>query len=422
MCSKLNLFVLMIGFVSGLGTILPAQTLTLQECLQRAQKNSFRLKAEEERSQVALKRYYQERAQSLPQIYGDLAHEQRYLKPYHFEQQWALVRGEWALGAYLLKTARAAHQNMLMVKAEKEQTRLALIRRVSLAYGMILQKQTRNSLLKKRLELLQAHLTVAKALWQAGTRTQLDVLQTKNELSLLQEKIAVLDMEKATLEQELIKLIEWRESAKPRLVPMNAAAVASTPVPKIDPAILALNPILQALNFQIKEQQMRRREATAERLPRFQASGGYFVDRDPTGDGSYWVWTAGFSVPLFRWGAISLQRQEVEAVVRSLTSQKKEVERELFIRASQIRERLSHLKEILVQQNRRLKTTENAFHFAEMSYQAGLITNLDYLSAQQQFTETQIAIQETQLEYVMNLVDFYVMTNQVEKIEEMGHG
>ncbi|NOX86422.1 MAG: TolC family protein [Chlorobi bacterium] len=67
-------------------------------------------------------------------------------------------------------------------------------------------------------------------------------------------------------------------------------------------------------------------------------------------------------------------------------------------------------------QTERKSITEKAVSFAEVNYKAGISTNLDYLSAQQRLTNTQLAIEETRLKYTMNLIEFYVTTNQVDKI------
>ena len=80
---------------------------------------------------------------------------------------------------------------------------------------------------------------------------------------------------------------------------------------------------------------------------------------------------------------------------------------------------MTKLKDVIQLQNQRLSTTENAYKIAEANYQAGLMTNLEYLSAQQQLNETRIAIQETQLAYVSELVQYYIITNQPDKIAEL---
>ena len=396
-----------------------ASSLTLKDCLQRAQQNSYRLKADEQRIESAQQNFYFDKSRTRPQISGELAGEQRLFDQYSFNQVVALVHADWSLGDFLLKTARAAQQDVLMAKAEKEQIRLQTSRRAALLYMSSLQKQTQADLLKNRLDLLQAHHNVAQALWQAGTRTQLDVLQTESEMSQIQEQMARLDIERQNLLQELGRLMDVQKTESLQLGAIETATICTQPAPTLAAGMLRSNPIMMALNYQIKAQQIRTRAVRAQQLPHVHVAGGYFADSDPTGDGNYYQMNAGIDLPLFRWGQTKFQRQESRALTQSLQLQQKDVERELIIHIEQTIKTLDKLKNVLDLQNNRLNTTQKAFQFAEANYQAGLITNLDYLSAQQQLTETQMAIQKTQLEYVMNLIEFYVTTNQVEKIEEL---
>jgi len=396
-------------------------TLTFKDCLQRAQQSSYRLKADEQKVNAAQKSYQFDRSQTLPQLSGELTREQRHLQPYSFHQQLTLIHSDWSLGDFFLKTARATQREAMMVRALKEQTRLEVIRRAALLYVNILQKQTQTDLLQKRLDLLEAHYNVAKALWRAGARTQLDVLQTETEKAQLKEQMATIELERDNLLQELARLVNWQDAGALQLQPIDAAEICARPAPKVRSETLQSNPLVQALEFQIKAQRIRTQTVKAQQLPRLHVSGGYMADGDPTGDGNYWQVDAGIELPLFQWGATKFQRQQSQALVRSLESQKKELERELTIHTGQTLARLEKLKSVMSLQNERLQTTEKAFQFAEANYKAGLITNLEYLFAQQQLMETQIAIQETQLEYVMNLIEFYVTTNQVQKIEEIGY-
>lgn len=49
-----------------------------------------------------------------------------------------------------------------------------------------------------------------------------------------------------------------------------------------------------------------------------------------------------------------------------------------------------------------LTTTQKTVNFSEVNYQAGLITNLEFITAQQQLTITRLAIEESRLKYLIN--------------------
>lgn len=56
---------------------------------------------------------------------------------------------------------------------------------------------------------------------------------------------------------------------------------------------------------------------------------------------------------------------------------------------------------------------------ATANYQAGLITNLEYLTAQKELAENELTKQETRLDYLLNLIEIYTLTNQTAKIAQL---
>ena len=56
-----------------------------------------------------------------------------------------------------------------------------------------------------------------------------------------------------------------------------------------------------------------------------------------------------------------------------------------------------------------------------MNYKAGIASNIDFISSQQQLTNTELEVEETRLEYAMNLIEFYITNNQVDQIVAMGY-
>ncbi len=392
--------------------------LTLDECLQRARQNSFALKARERRVDAAHKSYQLERSRALPQISGVLSTEQRLLDPYSFNQTLALARADWALGDLIVKKAQSASFERDAVQSEKEQQELDVVRRTSLLYLGTLYQQKQIEVLQNRLELLRSHRQVAYALWQAGSRTQLDLLQTDSQLSKLQEELASLKANKETLLLELARLLGMQD-AEPELAVLPVDSILQKPTPAFAAADLQRTPLLQSLSFRIQAQHIRIRAVTAQQLPRVYFAGGFMTDRDPTGDGSYWQLNAGVQAPLYRFGASRLQRQQASALLSMLEEQRRDLERELAIRVNRILKKLASLKEIHALQQKRLALNKEAFQIAEANYQAGLATNLDYLAAQEQLAEIHISIRKTQLQYVMNLIEYYATTNQLEKLSAL---
>ena len=390
--------------------------ISLKMCIERAQGSSFLFKSEEYEVDAAQNSYQFELSKTRPQFNIEIASEQRMLKPYHFGQNIALMHIDWALGNFFLKTAQAARQEELIVETEREQSRLDVSLRAAMLYVNIILQETQTNLLKKRLDLLNTHYTVAEALWRMGNRTEIDLLQTEAETVQFKEEIAKLALNRDNLLQELGKLINEKDPQHITLQPFELDSICNQPVPEFMPDLMQHIPMIQRINFQIKAQEFRTSAVKAEQLPYLSMTGGYMRDADPTGDGNYWQLGAGITFPLYQWNASSYKRQASDAHAEALNFKKKEIERDLSIYILQTQQELTKLKEVIQLQQKRIELTEKASDLAEVNYKAGVMTNLEYLSVQQQFTETQIAIYETQLTYIMNLIKFYVMTNQLDKI------
>ncbi len=390
--------------------------LTLEDCIHRAEQNSFRLQSDDYLISATEDQASLTKSQAIPKIGGALAIENRFLQPYYFNQTWASVHADWSLGDFIQKTGRSAMQDIETRKLEKEQNRLDVVGRSISLYISVLQVKKQIEILSVRLGFLQHHRELTLGMWKAGIRTRLDVLQTESEMVKLQEDTARLAIVRRNLRGELARLLGWQNTDNLRLAPLQVAAITESPVPKASLEKLADNPLIASYDSRVKAQQYRTQEITASQIPHVLLGGGYFADGDPTGDGNYWRINAGITIPIYYGHGSVYKKQGSEALVQSLSSQKKEIERELMIHLARVYEKLVNLKGVLDLQNKRQTITGEAVSFAEMNYKAGISTNLDYLLAQQRLTSTQLSIEETRLQYTMNLIEFYVTTNQVDKI------
>jgi len=414
-----------IGFVSWLLLIqVQAQTesvITLSACIDSVQKYSYLLQAGERRVEAAKQNVGISHSYTLPGVTGELSGEGRHLQTYSFGQQWALVHGEWSLGDFIKKTDRVAQQDVVTKQLENEQIRLDGIGRVSSLYMSILQKKNELKLLNNQLSLLRSHLVISHSLWEAGVHSQVDVLQTESEISVLNENITRIEMDHENLREELARIVGFPKGKEFRLAEIQTQLlVQETEVPIIRKEEIISNPALQVLLSKIKTQDLQTQLVNAKQWPHLFLGGGYFSDRDPTGDGNYWQINTGIAFPIYRGGVIKYEKKESEAISYSLQSEMNDVYRELVIHLKQVRDRLQKFKELLSLQKARLQTAGRALSLAEGNYKAGLITNLEYLSLQKQVSSTQLVIEETRLDYIMNLIEFNLSTNQIGKIKKMG--
>ena len=394
---------------------------TIEQCIDSVQEHSYLWQAEKYRTDAAGSELALSHTRLLPYVSGDMGAEGRFLGKYNFGQEWALVHGDWSLGDFIKKTDRIARQRVTTAQLIQEQTRLDAVSRAVSLYMSILQKRKEMELLNTRISLLQDHLVVARSLWNAGIRTRMDVLQTESLISNTQEDKTRIALTIKNLIRELTRITGLSSTDSIKLENINTPAlIEQMQIAGITPELIRQNPLYQVYLSRIETQNLQTKLVTAQQWPHLVAGGGYFADGDPTGDGNYWLLNAGLAFPIYQWGAIRHMKKQSRALSSSLEAELMDLSRELRIHLEKTVNRLTELKGILGIQEGRLKAAEEAYTLARINYKAGLITNLEYLAVQQQVTSTRIAMAQTRLEYVMNLVEYYLTTNQVDEVKKMG--
>ncbi|MHB2148016.1 TolC family protein [Calditrichota bacterium LG25] len=398
-------------------TLLLSQTLSLAECVKQAVQASYQLQASEFRSQSARRDYALKKAGNLPQFFGLLSYEHEQLTPYGFSRQWSLLQADWALGDFLLKTQNIAQKRAFAASQAVEGQRLAVARRTVLLFIKALKQKEVHALLKQRLHNLQLHEKITRALWQSGSKNELDVLQTEAEILKLKEEMEKTLGRRRLLLNELALIIGRSAADSLRQLPLNSAQIANTPLPVFDEERLKNHPLWRMFHFKVEAARLTQKAVRASQLPRLQVSFGFVQDGDPTGDGNYWLASAGIRFPLFQWNRSQIARQKRQMVFKTIRSEQSAALRQLRIEAQRSLTELKKLKRILQLQQQRVKKTEQMVHLARTQYKAGLITNLEFLTIQEQFTASQIALRNTQLDYAAQLAQFYLVTNQPEKLQ-----
>ena len=395
--------------------------LTLEECIRLAEENSFQLQSDDYEISVAERVVSIAESRALPRISSELAMDNRFLQPYYFNQMWASVHADWSLGDVIKKTGRSSLQDLETRKLEKEQHRLGVIGRSTSLYMSILQVNKQIEILGVRVIFLKHHHQVSQGMWMAGLRSELDMLQTESEIARLKEDSAQLAMVQNNLSIELLHLLGRDRGDGLNLASLRLDSLAAESVPSISLQNLANNPILSTFDSRVNAEQLRMDEITAEQIPRISIGSGFVKDDDPTGDGNYFQVGAGVIIPIYSGKTYTYQKEGTKAMMESLVAQRSEAERELLIHLLKIHDKLVNTKSLMELQQHRLDISTRAVDFAEVNYKAGIASNIDFISSQQQLTNTELEVEETRLEYAMNLIEFYITNNQVEQIVAMGY-
>lgn len=392
------------------------EKLTLLDCFEQASEYSYRLESTGQQAIAAQQQTEIQKSMALPEISANVIGNSQHLTPYNFQQAFLLVQADWSLGDFIMKTSMADQNMALAAQARQEQVQLQLMQRLTVLYMTMLQKKAQLNLIRERKNLLNDHLVMTRALWEAGSKTELDLLQTRTEITRQEEQVASLMMDYNNARLELTRLMGKTDTVGFGIKQVHLQNLELQQDGAVLDTLLANHPLIRNIDYQVLAQQERRRNIRAGQLPKVNVQSGYVSDADPTGDGNYWQIMAGIRMPLFRWGRTEYQTQQLKADVRTLQLRKEEILRELNIRVNQILEKLRKYRTIYTKQQTRLDFANQAFHLADVNYEAGLTTNLEYLTVQEQYSETKINLQETMLMYAVNLVEYFVVTGQTEQL------
>ncbi len=415
-------FVFLFSIV-GVSLFAQKQTITLSQCIDSVQAHSYLLQAEIYNTQSASKSVDIRHAGYLPSIIGNVGGEGRFLgaDQYNFGQQWTMIHGDWALGNLLKKTDMIARQELVTANLMQEKVRIDGISRVTSLYMNVLQKRRELDLLDERISFLGKHKVVASSLWKAGIRTRLDILQTETGISVTQEEKVRVGMQIKNSLQELKHLMGISGGDSIKLQSINTTdLIAGVDKNSLSGQLVINNPLYRILQSQVQTRQLQISDIEAKQWPHVFVGGGYFVDGDPTADGNYWSVQAGVAIPIYQWGAIKNEKEKTIVLAESKNMELQDISRELNIHVDKTLTQLVELKKMMTVSQERMKTLEESLELANLNYKAGWITNLEYLAVQQQLTSTLIKIETIRLEYILNLIEFYLTTNQVDIIRTMG--
>jgi outer membrane protein TolC len=382
----------------------------LVEAIQKAESNNFVIKSEQYEKEAAEKNYKNQKTRELPNLSLLLFREDRFLSPYNFHQQGASLHSSWELGKLIVNNADVAKSESKIIENRIAQEKLTAGRRVAGIYLRILLAENEIKIQLKRLELMKKHKAIAQIGWRAGTRSKLDVLQSDNEITKIKEEIEKVKSKKEKLFTEFNLLVG--NQRKYHLKSIDTEKIINLLLP--DTSVLSVNgnPFITEYDFKTNTEILKKNAVASQQLPLIDFGGGFFNDADPTGDGNYWQVNIGLQLPLFMWGSTDYQRQVSDAKIKSLKLQQINMQRELNIFYRKTFNELGNYKTVAKIEKEREAIAEQAFSIAQIDYEAGLITNLEFIDAQQSLAEIKIKMKTTRLKYIAKLIDLYLAANR----------
>ena len=400
-----------------LGAQMP-DSLSLAVALETVWKNDPSLQSRKALIGAAEAGYLENRSAYFPTLVAHAMHRELFYNAFNYREESAGLAAEWSPGNWLRKSAAADEAEIAVAGAAAEERRLVLTRKTLDLYVGILQQNYRLKRLQNNLAVLGKHGEVARALWEAGVRTELDVLQTEIRLSQVQEEVLTTQSQLDILKRELA-MLQGRNPETDfslRAFTTNVDDLDSLIARQQKTAAPENNPTLRKTLEEQRAENLRLGKVSATAFPVFQLDGGMVVDRDPTANGNYGQISLAMQLPLFEWGNRRYRRRKIFETSRALSLQYAGQERETLAEAGQLFEEAHGLSQTYHQQRFRLATSQKASDLATLNYQAGLLTNLEFLAAQNELNSARIQVEETRLALLLKVANYCALTGDISKI------
>jgi len=393
--------------------------LSLNDCITRAIQNSYRLQTDSLLSKSLQMVLKQERSAYYPQISANAWASGLFLSPYTFGQHYLQAVADWDLGKPLKKTAEIQQKQIEQQQVLSQQDRLEIASVITGLYLDVLQNQLEMQILHARLDYLNKHIEILNMMWQAGTIQQLDILQTRSTANNLQEEMLQKELSGKQAKYAMSRIMGLNSPDEFLVNTITMPLPATDIIEKVPDIWLQNHPQTLVLQKKYEKELLMKKNIEASYLPHLQMISGYTFDGDPTGDGNYILLGLGATIPIYSWKRKEYQLNEIDFAAGAIQTQKKNAERDLSIRFDQVAAQIRQFKKIIDFQKVKLQNDREAAKVAELNYQSGLATNLDFLTAQQKLTETKLNINSINNQYLKSVVAFWLLTNQIEKIKDI---
>ena len=268
---------------------------------------------------------------------------------------------------------------------------------VAQAYYEVVRAEQQVDVLRASLALQDARLSDVEARNEIGSARLLDVELTRSQRA--QTRIALLeaDTNSRTSRSLLVFLTAWEGARDRRLED-------TLPLPQVVPAAeRALEeakrsrPDLRAAHSAVRVAEYRVRAAYGEYFPAISANLSYFLSRDSEPSDRSWSSIIEVSLPLFSAGAI-------EADVRQSLSELRQAKLRYSLKCREVQREVEVARENLLAAHQRrsetrirLNAAESALTVANAMYDVGMATNLERLTAQDQFESTRLQLTNAEL-------------------------
>jgi len=266
-------------------------------------------------------------------------------------------------------------------------------------------------LLNESKEQLQRHWERVKRLYDKGLASRLDLLRT--EVKLAEIEASVLRMEnnfQLALKSLLLSLGLDLETPVLLSVELDSTP-ARIELESAQKTALAKRPESKQLRAALKVAHLGKEIALTSNLPTLFSQLNYDYKK-PVGLenkwGTDWNVTLGFQMPLFTGFSNYNKIKQAQARERQAKIALTILEEGIKLEVTSLVNTLNQEIENIALQKKNLRLAEEAFSLAGKSYEAGLVTNLEYLDSQISFLSSQIS-------YWSSLANYQIVLTKLKK-------
>lgn len=302
--------------------------------------------------------------------------------------------------------ALAADEFVEQREATLREVQDGLLLDVAQAYYEAVRADKQVEVLNSSLALQEARLTDVMARNEIGLARVLDVELTKSQRAQTRIELLEAITNSRTSRSLLVYLTAWRGAGESRL---QDTLLVPASVPELQGAMAEATRSrydLRAAQAAIRVAEHRVRSAYGEYFPSVSANLSYFFSRDSEPTDRSWNSLIEVSLPLFSAGVIEANVRDALSELRKAklrySMKRREVQRDVEV----ARENLIAAHQRQSETRIRLEAAESALTVANSMYDVGMATNLERLTAQDQFQSTRLQVTNAELETKLAYLNF----------------
>ncbi len=273
----------------------------------------------------------------------------------------------------------------------------ALLIDVARTHFAVLQSERSRSVLEGSLRLQEARVQDVRARNEVGVARPLDV--ALSESSLVDARVALINTERGARNgRSLLSFLTGARTADVELARALELADETRGVDELEQLALERRPDLAAILNEVEAASHAIEVAKAQWWPRLSVDLAVFLSRDLEPTDVDWTSLFRVSLPLFEGGRIRADISDAFSFLRETKQRQSLLQRSIRRDVEVAYTNLATGKERVAALRQQLAVADEAFAQAEALYDAGLATNLERVTAQDQRLRTALALENAELD------------------------